>query len=58
MLYKKLSEIKAEVESLIKQGREAVESDPTRPENESLSRKLDSMKTQYNQLGAQVLYIL
>ncbi|OQV19328.1 Dystrophin [Hypsibius exemplaris] len=54
LLYKKLSEIKGEVETLIKQGREQVEADPARPDNEGLSRRLDTMKAQYNQMGAQV----
>ncbi|XP_055333361.1 dystrophin-like isoform X2 [Paramacrobiotus metropolitanus] len=53
-MYEKLKQIKGEVEALIRQGHAIVEADPTLPESESLSQRLDSIKTQYNQLGAQV----
>ncbi|CAN7942523.1 unnamed protein product, partial [Ixodes pacificus] len=49
--YKLLSEVKGEVEQIIRQGRQLAESgDGDRPRD--LNLKLDSLKSHYNQLGA------
>ncbi|XP_037520470.1 dystrophin [Rhipicephalus sanguineus] len=51
--YKTLSEVKSEVEQVIRQGRQLAESgEADRPCN--LNQKLDSIKSHYNQLGAKV----
>ncbi|EEC01018.1 dystrophin, putative [Ixodes scapularis] len=51
--YKLLSEVKGEVEQIIRQGRQLAESgDGDRPRD--LNLKLDSLKSHYNQLGAKV----
>ncbi|KAL3212840.1 hypothetical protein MRX96_007875 [Rhipicephalus microplus] len=51
--YKTLSEVKSEVEQVIRQGRQLAESgEAERPCN--LNQKLDSIKSHYNQLGAKV----
>ncbi|XP_077541931.1 dystrophin isoform X3 [Haemaphysalis longicornis] len=51
--YKTLSEVKGEVEQVIRQGRQLAESgDADRPRD--LNQKLDTIKSHYNQLGAKV----
>ncbi|XP_075552995.1 dystrophin isoform X4 [Dermacentor variabilis] len=51
--YKTLSEVKSEVEQVIRQGRQLAESgEADRPRN--LNQKLDGIKSHYNQLGAKV----
>ncbi|VVC94725.1 unnamed protein product [Leptidea sinapis] len=51
--YRTLSEIKSEVESIIKSGRKMVE-EKTVPEPQEFSKKIDSLKELYNKLGAHV----
>lgn len=52
--YKILSDIKSEVENVIKQGRQIVDKEQVENPKE-LTQRLDSLKQLYNQLGAQVL---
>ncbi|GBP04627.1 hypothetical protein EVAR_3963_1 [Eumeta japonica] len=51
--YRTLSEIKSEVESIIKTGRKMVE-DKSVPEPHEFSKKIDNLKELYNKLGAQI----
>ncbi|XP_076373889.1 LOW QUALITY PROTEIN: dystrophin-like [Tachypleus tridentatus] len=51
--YKLLSDIKTEVELVIRLGRQIVENQQTESPRE-LSQRLDSLKSRYNQLGAKV----
>ncbi|CAB3224722.1 unnamed protein product [Arctia plantaginis] len=51
--YRTLSEIKSEVESIIKTGRKMVE-EKTVPEPQEFSKKIDMLKELYNKLGAQI----
>lgn len=51
--YRTLSEIKSEVESIIKTGRKMVE-DKAVPEPQEFSKKIDMLKELYNKLGAQI----
>lgn len=51
--YKILSDVKAEVEHIIKQGRQIVEKEQVENPKE-LTQRLDNLKQLYNQLGAQV----
>ncbi|KAM6945421.1 LOW QUALITY PROTEIN: dystrophin-like [Aplochiton taeniatus] len=52
-LYKSLSEVKAEVETVIKTGRQVVQRQQTETPKE-LDQRLTALKLLYNQLGAQV----
>lgn len=51
--YRTLSEIKSEVESIIKTGRKMVE-EKSVPEPQEFSKKIDMLKELYNKLGAHV----
>ncbi|KAG6458770.1 hypothetical protein O3G_MSEX011047, partial [Manduca sexta] len=51
--YRTLSEIKSEVESIIKTGRKMVE-EKSVPEPAEFSKKIDTLKELYNKLGAQI----
>ncbi|CAG9138636.1 unnamed protein product, partial [Plutella xylostella] len=51
--YRTLSEIKSEVEGIIKSGRKMVE-EKSVPEPQEFSKKIDSLKELYNKLGAQI----
>lgn len=51
--YRTLSEIKSEVESIIKTGRKMVEEKAV-PEPQEFSKKIDTLKELYNKLGAHV----
>ncbi|XP_027744341.1 dystrophin isoform X8 [Empidonax traillii] len=52
-LYKKLSEVKSEVETVIKTGRQIVQKQQTENPKE-LDERLTALKLQYNELGAKV----
>ncbi|CAH2053925.1 unnamed protein product, partial [Iphiclides podalirius] len=52
-LYRTLSEIKSEVESIIKSGRKAAEERAV-AEPQELSKRIDALKELYNKLGAQI----
>uniref|UniRef100_A0A4W3IX27 Calponin-homology (CH) domain-containing protein n=1 Tax=Callorhinchus milii TaxID=7868 RepID=A0A4W3IX27_CALMI len=52
-LYKSLSEVKSEVETVIKTGRQIVQKQQTENPKE-LDERLTALKLQYNELGAQV----
>ncbi|XP_075984484.1 dystrophin isoform X3 [Anticarsia gemmatalis] len=51
--YRTLSEIKSEVETIIKTGRKMVE-EKSVPEPQEFSKKIDMLKELYNKLGAQI----
>ncbi|XP_038221210.1 dystrophin-like [Zerene cesonia] len=51
--YRTLSEIKSEVESIIKTGRKMVE-EKSVPEPQEFSKKIDTLKELYNKLGAHI----
>ncbi|KAJ8709448.1 hypothetical protein PYW07_009274 [Mythimna separata] len=51
--YRTLSEIKSEVESIIKTGRKMVEEEAV-PAPQEFSKKIDMLKELYNKLGAQI----
>lgn len=51
--YRTLSEIKSEVETVIKTGRKMVEEKAV-PEPQEFSKKIDTLKELYNKLGAQI----
>ncbi|XP_070587571.1 dystrophin-like [Erythrolamprus reginae] len=54
-LYKTLSEVKSEVETVIKTGRQIVQKQQTENPKE-LDEKLTALKLQYNDLGAKVWF--
>lgn len=49
-----LSDIKPEVENVIKMGRKIVETDASVEDKEKLSRKIDQLKKDFNQTGSDV----
>lgn len=55
-LYKTLSDIKGEVEYVIRTGRAIVDKRQIDEPND-LTRQIDQLKTQYNNLGAKVTYL-
>lgn len=49
-----LSDIKPEVENVIKMGRKIVDTDGSVEDKEKLSRKIDQLKKDFNQTGSDV----
>lgn len=49
-----LSDIKPEIENVIKMGRKIVESEATLQDKENLSKKIDALKKDFNDTGSEV----